>query len=697
MLLDLAVSLAATGLTLLVVDFFFTYPVNSITTLRMLATVGLTSLIAFYLWKSYRRVVRHSGMTDVAIIMCVAATKVFGTYLVYTFIWKADMTDSVYYAGAFVDFLLTTVFLVGERVLVLMVFDTIKRSFDQRTSNLLIYGIGEKSASLLKMLNFSKNYKVAGFLAYDINDSKINIENEPVFGFCGEDDFEKILQKIQIRYILFPTYVALNGEKDRLVKYCQDRNIKMLISPNIDHVNPNNGELKLGIREIKIEDLLGRAEIKVDMEAITHEFQGKTVLVTGAAGSIGSEICRQLMEVGVGKLVMYDSAESAMHELRLYFEDKYGADAPIEPIVGDVRLYSRLRTIFERTRPQIIFHAAAYKHVPLMEENPCEGIFVNVVGTRYVANLAVEFGAEKMVMISTDKAVNPTNVMGATKRAAEMYVQGLGEKLAREHSVAGSGNSVANENSAAGSGNSAANVISAAVNNKVGSAVKAVVGTVEEENSAAGSGNSVANENSAAAVNSVTAAANNKAGTYTKFVTTRFGNVLGSNGSVIPRFRQQLLAGGPLTVTSDQINRFFMSIPEACRLVMEAATIGNGNDIYVFDMGEPVRIIDLARRMIQMAGYVPGEEIDIKITGLRKGEKLYEEVLNVEENTIPTSNKKIKRAKTRSVDYEMVNTAIDELYELSHLVYIDQAVKKLKELVPEFISQNSEFEKFDKK
>lgn len=673
MLLDLAVSLAATGLTLLVVDFFFTYPVNSITTLRMLATVGLTSLIAFYLWKSYRRVVRHSGMTDVAIIMCVAATKVFGTYLVYTFIWKADMTDSVYYAGALVDFLLTTVFLVGERVLVLMVFDTIKRSFDQRTSNVLIYGIGEKSASLLKMLNFSKNYKVAGFLAYDINDPKINIENEPVFVFCGEDDFEKILQKIQIRYILFPTYVALNGEKDRLVKYCQDRNIKMLISPNIDHVNPNNGELKLGIREIKIEDLLGRAEIKVDMEAITHEFQGKTVLVTGAAGSIGSEICRQLMEVGVGKLVMYDSAESAMHELRLYFEDKYGADAPIEPIVGDVRLYSRLRTIFERTIPQIIFHAAAYKHVPLMEENPCEGIFVNVVGTRYVANLAVEFGAEKMVMISTDKAVNPTNVMGATKRAAEMYVQGLGEKLAREHS-------------AAGSGNSAANVISAAVNNKVGSAVKAVVGTVEEENSAAaGSGNSE------------TAAANSAAGTYTKFVTTRFGNVLGSNGSVIPRFRQQLLAGGPLTVTSDQINRFFMSIPEACRLVMEAATIGNGNDIYVFDMGEPVRIIDLARRMIQMAGYVPGEEIDIKITGLRKGEKLYEEVLNVEENTIPTSNKKIKRAKTRSVDYEMVNTAIDELYELSHLVYIDQAVKKLKELVPEFISQNSEFEKFDKK
>ena len=373
------------------------------------------------------------------------------------------------------------------------------------------------------------------------------------------------------------------------------------------------------VRPIKIEDLLGRSEIHINMEEVMTEFCGKVVLVTGAAGSIGSELCRQLAQMNIKKLIMFDSAESPLHNVRLEFEKNY-PDLDFVPVIGDVRVKERLRMVFETYQPQIIFHAAAYKHVPLMEENPCEAVLVNVVGSRQVADMAVEYGAEKMIMVSTDKAVNPTNVMGCSKRLAEIYVQSLGCAI-REGKVKG----------------------------------------------------------------------------HTKFITTRFGNVLGSNGSVIPRFKEQIENGGPVTVTHPDIIRFFMTIPEACRLVMEAATMGEGNEIFVFEMGKAVKIVDLATRMIELAGYRPGEDIEIEFTGLRPGEKLYEEVLSDKENTIPTENKKIMIAKVRHYEYTDILDTYTEFEKLSRSVQIMDTVKLMKRVVPEFKSKNSpRFEVLDR-
>ena len=343
------------------------------------------------------------------------------------------------------------------------------------------------------------------------------------------------------------------------------------------------------------------------------------MLVTGAAGSIGSEICRQLAHFPIKKLVCFDSAETPMHNLRLELEEKYKG-LNFVPVIGDVRSPDRVDYVFRNWHPQVVFHAAAYKHVPLMEENPCEAIRTNVFGTRVMADAAVSYGVEKFVMISTDKAVNPTNIMGCSKRLAEIYVQSLGCAI-HEGKVKG----------------------------------------------------------------------------HTKFITTRFGNVLGSNGSVIPRFKEQIENGGPVTVTHPDIIRFFMTIPEACRLVMEAATMGEGNEIFVFEMGKAVKIVDLATRMIELAGYRPGEDIEIKFTGLRPGEKLYEEVLSDKENTIPTENKKIMIAKVRHYEYADILDTYAEFEKLSRTVKIMDTVRLMKKVVPEFKSKNSpRFEVLDK-
>ena len=416
---------------------------------------------------------------------------------------------------------------------------------------------------------------------------------------------------------MFARYENTREEEGRLLQYCKRNGLKTLIAPSISEAD-ENGSFHQWVRPIKIEDLLGRSEIHINMEEVMTEFCGKVVLVTGAAGSIGSELCRQLAQMNIKKLIMFDSAESPLHNVRLEFEKNYpGLD--FVPVIGDVRVKERLRMVFDIYQPQIIFHAAAYKHVPLMEENPCEAVLVNVIGTRNVALKCLEYNVEKMVMISTDKAVNPTNIMGCTKRLAEIYVQSLG--LAIEQ------------------------------------------GTIEGA---------------------------------TKFVTTRFGNVLGSNGSVIPRFREQIAKGGPVTVTHPDITRFFMTIPEACQLVMEAATISTGNQICVFDMGKSVKIADLAKRMIELAGYEPGEEIKIEYTGLRPGEKLYEEVLSNTENTIPTTHDRIRIAKVREYDYAEACAATGQLEQFARMVNVPDTVCLMKKIVPEFKSKNSEFERFDK-
>ena len=342
-------------------------------------------------------------------------------------------------------------------------------------------------------------------------------------------------------------------------------------------------------------------------------------MVTGAAGSIGSELCRQLASFGPKQLILFDNGETPMHNIRLELEERF-PDLSFIPVIGDVRQITRLDYAFRKFRPQVVFHAAAYKHVPLMEENPCEAVRVNVAGSRNVADKCIEYDVEKMVMISTDKAVNPTNIMGCTKRLAEIYVQSLGLALER--------------------------------------------GEIKGK---------------------------------TRFVTTRFGNVLGSNGSVIPRFREQIAKGGPVTVTHPDITRFFMTIPEACRLVMEAATMSTGNQIFVFDMGESVKIDTLARRMITLAGFVPDKDIMVEYTGLRPGEKLYEEVLSDLENTLPTCHERIRIAKVREYEYNLAKGTMDELARLALAVEIPDMVKLMKKTVPEFISKNSKYEIYDQK
>ncbi|MDR1114808.1 MAG: SDR family NAD(P)-dependent oxidoreductase, partial [Tannerella sp.] len=390
------------------------------------------------------------------------------------------------------------------------------------------------------------------------------------------------------------------------------------VLPSVDEVKEGKINYR-NLPEVRIEDLLDRKEIKINMQAIAASLLDKAVMVTGAAGSIGSELCRQLCRLGACRLVLFDCAETPMHNLRLELEEAYPGIV-IHPVMGDTRNRMRVENTFRRFTPQIVFHAAAYKHVPLMEENPCESVCTNVRGTVSVADVAVEYGVEKFIMISTDKAVNPTNIMGASKRLAEIYVQSLGTAITK----------------------------------------------------GLHKGN-------------------------TRFITTRFGNVLGSNGSVIPRFREQLLKGGPLTVTHPDIIRYFMTIPEACRLVLEAGHIGEGNEIFVFDMGKPVKIDTLARRMIELAGLVPDRDIRIEYSGLRSGEKLYEELLAAREENLPTSNEKIYRARVREYEYNAVLPKITTLCELARSVKIMETVRLMKELVPEFISRHSKFECLDGK
>ena len=482
--------------------------------------------------------------------------------------------------------------------------------------NVMVYGVSDMSVALQKRLANSPQYNVLGYLNYGQRLKGQNIDGQKIFFFVESDDLHIFKNRFFADAIIFANEADLKAEESRLVEYCQANDVKVLVVPSIDEVIDGR-IMKSAIREVKIEDLLGREEIKISLKEIQENFSGKVVMVTGAAGSIGSELCRQLASLCPRQLILFDNGETAMHNIRLELEERF-RELSFVPVIGDVRQVTRLDYAFRQFRPQIVFHAAAYKHVPLMEENPCEAVCVNVTGTRNVADKCIEYDVEKMVMISTDKAVNPTNIMGCTKRLAEIYVQSLGLALERGE-----------------------------VNGK------------------------------------------------TKFVTTRFGNVLGSSGSVIPRFREQIAKGGPVTVTHPDINRFFMTIPEACRLVMEAATMSAGNQIFVFDMGESVKIDTLARKMITLAGFVPDEDIMIEYTGLRPGEKLYEEVLSNKENTLPTSHERIRIAKIREYEYDVARGVMDDLSRLAHGVEVQDMVKLMKKTVPEFISQNSQYEQYD--
>lgn len=614
---DVLMSVLATFLSVLLVKIIFVNDIFSTNVVLLwLSISAVVSALLIWLSKTYRIIIRHMSLMEFSYFVILSLVKCLILAFIFIVLYGYSIGMLILVVS---DFFLSFVAFFTMRVVMLLGYDMVKNKMDERkkSQKVLVYGVSVNSVSLISRLKESPHYNIVGFVQYGQVGVSHIISDVRAFYVTSEIEFKTVIRDVNADALLFATEEEAHIESERIIKYAISCGLKLLFAPPIDEMV--DGKPIHNLRKIEIEDLLMRPEIKISMDKIRDNFRGKVVMVTGAAGSIGSELCRQLAGFGVGKLVLFDNAETPMHNLRLELEEKY-PDLNFVPVVGDVRLMTRLDFVFRKYRPQIVFQAAAYKHVPLMEENPCEAVLVNVAGSRNVADKCIEYDVEKMVMVSTDKAVNPTNIMGCTKRLAEIYVQSLG--LAIEQ------------------------------------------GKKEGK---------------------------------TKFVTTRFGNVLGSNGSVIPRFREQIAKGGPVTVTHPEITRFFMTIPEACRLVMEAATMSTGNQIFVFDMGESVKIDDLARRMIRLAGLTPNKDIMIEYSGLRPGEKLYEEVLSNNENTLPTDHSRIRIAKVREYDYDDAAKAADELENLSRKVEILEMVKLMKQIVPEFISNNSRFEVFDKK
>ena len=614
--IDLIVSILSSAVALLFTELMFRpMPISNPSRffVQWMAITLVLSYIAFCAFKTHRSVIRHSSLREISKLSAATLLKeicLVGVLAMHPYFdgWFIPQTTLV-----LLDMLITLIMLILVRVAMVITYDILKQRIRRASEckRVLIYGIGQTAVAMAQQLNDNAQYKVAGFITYGKYVKYHTINEHRVFYFLNEENVCYLKDRNDIDAILFTTPEDAHYEQERLISYAIDNDISILMAPHIDEIV--DGHVHLGLREIKIEDLLMRPEIEISMEKIRNGLRGKRILITGAAGSIGSELCRQIAPLGVAELILFDNAETPMHNLRLELEERF-PDLHFTPIIGDVRLASRIDYVFKSYRPDIVFHAAAYKHVPLMEDNPCEAVLVNVAGSRNIANKCIEYGVEKMVMISTDKAVNPTNIMGTTKRLAEIYIQAMG--IAVEQGIIPSS---------------------------------------------------------------------------TKFVTTRFGNVLGSNGSVIPRFREQIAKGGPVTVTHPEITRYFMTIPEACRLVMEAANMNLGNKIYVFDMGEAVRIADMARRMIQLAGYTPDEDIKIEYVGLRPGEKLYEEVLANEENTIPTTHGRIRIANVRPIDYNEACSIMEQLEELARNVDIDAMVQLMKQTVPEYATENARY------
>ena len=580
-----------------------------------LVIVGIR-VISFLLGHTYSGIVRFTGTEDALRIYYVLTAGeialLLGSgvfFLLYDYLF-------IPVSVLLTEYVLLTSLMVMSRVIVKKVFAQYIGA-ERTKKNVIICGSDEYGIMAKHAMDNVEDatYNILAFV--DVNDRKAGkiIEGVKIYKMSS---LPGLLKRNRVDKVVIAKKMISPDKKREIVEICLAADVNVLEVPRFE--SWINGELSMRhIRNIKIEDLLERDVIHMEETNLRKQLLNKVVLVTGAAGSIGSEIVRQLTHFNPSLIVLFDQAESPLYDIELELKEECGfTDYKVE--IGDVRDASRVEGIFKTYHPNIVYHAAAYKHVPLMEENPCEAVLVNVTGSRQVADMAVEYGAEKMIMVSTDKAVNPTNVMGCSKRLAEIYVQSLGCAI-REGKVKG----------------------------------------------------------------------------HTKFITTRFGNVLGSNGSVIPRFKEQIENGGPVTVTHPDIIRFFMTIPEACRLVMEAATMGEGNEIFVFEMGKAVKIVDLATRMIELAGYRPGEDIKIEFTGLRPGEKLYEEVLSDKENTIPTENKKIMIAKVRRYEYADILDTYAEFEKLSRAVKIMDTVRLMKKIVPEFKSKNSpRFEVLDK-
>ena len=580
----------------------------------MCAVYAVFFAVGFKMFHTYDGILRYSSFVDLQRVGYASLVGCVLSYLGHFGLMQFEYFQRVYIGGREIALasIISTLLLWAVRVLVKAVYDVSIDKLNARAT--LIYGVTKGGMGLAKQVRNDKTLKMS--LAGFVSDEE-HVKHRVLMGLSVyplDSNLKNIIRKHHVECLLV-AQGALDSFRNN--KELQDDLLSAgvhIYIPKANEWNPAQPQTQQ-LKEVSIEDLLPRDEIKIDLESVADTLRGKCVLVTGSAGSIGSEIVKQICKFGPREMVLIDSAETPQHDIRLMMAKNF-PEIKAETIVTSVSGIIRMEDIFSRYRPDYVFHAAAYKHVPMMENNPSESIENNVYGTKILADMAVKYGVKKFVMISTDKAVNPTNVMGCSKRICEIYVQSL------DHAI------------------------------KTGK-IKGV----------------------------------------TQFVTTRFGNVLGSNGSVIPLFKRQIKAGGPVTVTDPNIIRFFMLIPEACKLVLEAGTKGNGGEIFVFDMGNPVKIADLAKRMIKLSG---ATGVEIKYTGLRAGEKLYEEVLNKEETTMPSFHDKIRIAKVRQYDYDTVERDIEDLVETSKH-YDDMAtVKKMKEIVPEFKSNNSVYEVLDK-
>lgn len=625
LLLDLGCSIVAMSLAYLLrlnfnLEDFSHYPVKDIMVL-----VFCTNLLASLIFRTYTGIVRYTSVSDIA--------RISGMGIMAGLIYFSVNYAAVHYGTGLIfplsiiliNFFISVFALLSYRLVVKWAFHYYARYGTINKTKALIYNAGYSGLMVRKAISedISGHIRICGFLDDKLTRTGKRLEGLPIYQ-TSLASLRKLVSQEKIKLLLIVEEAMEPQLLNTLVDHCLSLNIKV---QKVLPVNKwiNSGWNSSQLQDIKIEDLLDRSIININNAQVKKEAKGKSILVTGAAGSIGSEMVRQLVKLEPSVLILCDKAESPLHELELELADM-GYEVAIVPFIANICDRNRMQQLFEVYEPTMVYHAAAYKHVPMMEKNPSVAVLNNVLGTKVLAEIAVAFNVEKFVMVSTDKAVNPTNVMGASKRIAEIFIQSLNNQISRQYKKTGP-----------------------------------VYGPPP-----------------------------------TRFITTRFGNVLGSNGSVIPRFKQQLEKGGPLTVTHPEITRYFMTIPEACQLVLEAGAMGMGGEIFVFDMGQPVKIAHLAQKMILMSGKEPGKDIQIVYTGLRPGEKLYEELLNNSENTVNTYHEKIMIAKVREYNFIEINERINQLIASAKEHYLTPTVALMKHLVPEFISKNSAYEQLDK-
>ena len=616
LMLDFAILLMSGLMTCWLFVFRNTEDVDVLILLRTLVMYAVPGFVGARMFHTYSGIVRYSSFVDLTRVFYANFISLIIAYLMHYLVlyYPGGVFYHLGFRHIIMMYAVATLLMWGLRVGVKTLFEI--TTLDARAIRVLIYGAMEGGVGLAKLIRSQKpaRFNVKGFIAHNGN---YNTHNR-VMGlhvFNATDDIAQIIKRMHIEAVLIATPRVGEFRNDqKLQDQILGAGVKIFMSESAKELSVKDGELKDGLpdnelhlKEVSVEDLLPRDEIRVDMKSVGELLSGHRIMITGAAGSIGSEMVRQIAAYNPEAMMLIDQAETPDHDLMLMMAKRY-PKVKSEVVVTSICKQDRMESIFQEFRPDYVFHAAAYKHVPMMEGNPSEAVQNNIYGTKVIADLSVKYGVKKFVMVSTDKAVNPTNVMGCSKRICEIYVQAL-DKTCK-----------------------------------------------------------------------------------TQFVTTRFGNVLGSNGSVIPLFKEQIQNGGPVTVTDENIVRYFMLIPEACKLVLEAGTKGNGGEIFVFDMGQPVRIADLAKRMIRLSG---AKNVEIKYTGLRPGEKLYEEVLNDKEGTKPTFHEKIRIAEVRSYEFAEVSKNIDELIEISTHYDNMATVKKMKEIVPEYKSNNSVYEVLD--